>query len=126
MTTLLNPPSPRVALEAFSKLADRWALDHGQRARLLGRSERTAYRLSSAAGHADRPLQRDTLERISLLVGIYEDVRAVFGSGPAADGWIRRPNDDFGGEPPLNRLLAGNVQDIIDVRRYLALARQGW
>ena len=64
------------------------------------------------------------LERISLLVGIHEDVRAVFGLGAAADEWIRRPNDDFGGDSPLDRLLGGNVQDIIDVRRYLALARQ--
>jgi len=125
MAALLHPPSSRVALAAFGKLADRWALDQGQRALLLGRSERTAYRLSSAV-RADRPLQRDTLERISLLVGIYEDTRAVFGSGAAADGWIRRPNGDFGGEAPLDRLLAGNVQDIIEVRRYLALARQGW
>ena len=113
------PPSSRVALQAFAKLADRWALDQGQRARLLGRSERTAYRLSSA-GRIGRPLQRDMLERISLLVGIHEDVRAVFGLGAAADEWIRRPNDDFGGDSPLDRLLGGNVQDIIDVRRYLA------
>jgi hypothetical protein len=127
MTALLAPPSARVAITAFNRIADRWVLDMPQRALLLGRSERTVYRWakSGGAGEETRPIQRDTLERISLLIGIYEDIRAFFGAGPAADEWIRRPNADFGGDPPLRRLLAGNVGDIVDVRRYLGAARQG-
>ncbi len=128
MVPLRASSSSKVAVTAFNRIADRWGLDPGQRALLLGRSGRTAYRWAKPGGSAEssRPLQRDTLERISLLIGIYEDIRAFFGSGPAADGWITRPNADFGGEPPLNRLLAGNVEDIVAVRRYLGATRQGW
>jgi hypothetical protein len=115
-----------VAINAFNRIADRWELSPDQRALLLGRSGRTAYRWKGGATSEGRPLQRDILERISLLIGIYEDIRKFFGAGPAADGWIRRPNADFGGEPPLSRLLAGNVEDIVEVRRYLGAARQGW
>jgi uncharacterized protein (DUF2384 family) len=118
-----SQPSARIAVNAFKKLADRWELGQAERARLLGRSDRTAYRWAGGAGRADRPLHRDTLERIALLIGIHEDVRVVLGPGEAASGWLRRPNADFGGRTPLEHLLGGNVADIVDVRRYLALAR---
>jgi hypothetical protein len=49
----------------------------------------------------------------------------LFGEGPIADEWVMRPNRDSGGNPPLARLLAGNVSDLGTVRRYLGVARQG-
>ena len=122
MTALLAPASPRVALNAFKRIASRWGLTPGQQATLLGRSGRTPYRW------VDDPPARiapDVRERISHLVGMYEDIRLLFGEGPIADEWVKRPNRDFGGNAPLARLLAGNVSDLVAVRRYLAVARQG-
>lgn len=119
---VLAQPTPRVALTAFARIVARWGLEPKQAAKLLGRSDRTVtYR------YAERPgrLPADVLERISLLVGIYEDVRLMFGSGPIADEWLKRPHRDFGGRAPLDRMLAGNVADLVAVRRYLGIARQG-
>jgi uncharacterized protein (DUF2384 family) len=119
---LLATATPRVALNAFKRIAARWRLSAEQSSTLLGRSGRTPYRW------VDEPPTRlapDVRERISLLVGIYEDIRLLFGDGPIADDWVNRPNRDFGDHPPLARLLAGNVSDLVVVRRYLAVARQG-
>jgi uncharacterized protein (DUF2384 family) len=118
---VLTEASPRVALGAFNRIADRWGLPPEQRAVLLGRSGRTAYRYEKPPNR----LAGDLRERISLLVGIYEDIRMLFGAGPIADGWVKRPNRDFGDHAPLDRMLAGQVGDLVAVRRYLAVARQG-
>jgi len=121
MATLLAVPGARVAFGAFNRLCDRWKLPAAQRTILLGRSGRTAYRYAESA----TPLSPDVRERISLLLGIYDDVRSLFGSGSAADAWIRHPNRDFGGNAPLDRMLTGKISDLVVVRRYLAVARQG-
>ncbi len=71
-------------------------------------------------------LPADVKERIANLVVIWQDLAALFGPGEVAAGWVRRPNADFGDEPPLRRMTMGLMEDLIDVRRYLDLARQGW
>ena len=119
--SVLATPSPRVALNAFKRIAARWNLSPEQQSKLLGRSGRTPYRWTEPPAR----LAAGVRERISLLVGIYEDIRLLFGEGPIADEWVKRPNRDFGDNPPLARLLAGNVSDLVVVRRYLAIARQG-
>lgn len=130
MTTMLAPPSARVALTAFNRIARAWELKPDEAAKLLGRSGRTAtyrYRPGSSSRASSQPgrLDANVLERISLLLGIYEDLRLLFGRGKIADQWLRRPHRDFGERPPLERMLAGNVSDVYVVRRYLAVARQG-
>ena len=112
-----------VAFTAVRRMAERWDLSTGETARILGVSERTLRRMSDSP---NRTLSPDVQERIANLIVIWEDLAAVFGRGPIADGWMRRPNTDFGGEPPVNRLSSGLLGDIIEVRRYLDLARQGW
>lgn len=124
MATLLKPGSPRVALNAYKRIAAAWRLDMNQSATLLGISQRTLHRWL----HDGRPdhSRSDTLERISHLVAIWEGLAAIFGRGEVARSWVTRPNDDFGGQPPLKRMLHGNVQDLLLVRTYLDRARQGW
>jgi uncharacterized protein (DUF2384 family) len=119
--TALAPPGPRAALTAFDRICDRWMLTADQRSALLGRSARTSRRY----GVTPSRLGADVQERIELLVGIYHDLRQVFGRGPAADEWVKRPNRHFGGRPPLDRMLTGKITDLAWVRRYLAIARQG-
>jgi len=48
-------------------------------------------------------------------------------AGPAADGWIKRPNEGplFGGKPAMARLISGQLADLVVVRRYLEAQRQG-
>lgn len=92
-------------------------------ARLLGVHERTLRRMYENPGRA---IPADVTERIANLVVIWEDLAALFGRGLIADEWVRRPNRDFGAEPPLRRMTSGLMGDLIDVRRYLDIARQGW
>src|ERR1700728_997936 len=70
-------------------------------------------------------LPRDTLERLSYLLGIYKALQLLLPDTQAADEWIRRPNDAplFGGKSALDRMLSGNVADLFTVRQYLDAQR---
>ncbi len=90
---------------------------------MLGVHERTLRRMYEAP---NRTIPADVTERIATLLVIWEDLAALFGRGSIADDWVRRPNRDFGDQPPLQRMTTGLMSDLIDVRRYLDIARQGW
>lgn len=121
---LLTPPSARVALNAFERIAQAWELDVRESATLLGTSPRTAYRWLKE-GRRDH-ISSDARERISHLIAIWESLASIFGRGELAHVWVRRPNADFGEQAPLQRMLHGNVNDLVFVRAYLDRARQGW
>ena len=72
-------------------------------------------------------LSRDTLERLSNLLGIYKSLQILLPEAAAADAWVRQPNSApaFGGRSALERMLAGNVSDLNFVRRYLDGVRGG-
>ncbi len=112
------------ALRGFFRIADSWRLDRAQRATLLAASERSIDRWKSDAAAAD--LTRDQVERLSYVIGIYGGLHAILGESPLADDWVRRPNADFGDAAPLDRMLAGNVGDLVDVSRYVEGWRVGW
>jgi uncharacterized protein (DUF2384 family) len=126
MTTAMTAEAPsaaKVAVTALRRIAERWSLTGVEAALLLGIHERTLRRMYEKPG---RTIPPDVTERIANLVVIWEDLAALFGRGPIADEWVRRPNRDFGGEPPLARMTSGLMGDLIDARRYLDIARQGW
>jgi hypothetical protein len=112
------------ALRGFFRIADVWGVSRRGRATLLAASERSVDRWASGASSAT--LTRDQVERISYVLGIYGGLHAILGESPFADDWVRRPNDDFGGASPLERMLAGNVGDLAHVRRYVDAWRVGW
>ena len=122
---MLAAPRSRsqVAFTALRRIAERWRLTAAETARLLGVHERTLRRMYETP---ERTLAPDVSERVANLVVIWEDLAALFGRGPIADEWVRRPNRDFGDEPPLRRMTTGLMGDLIEVRRYLDLARLGW
>ena len=123
-TGLLAPPSPRVALNAYDRIAAAWNLDIKESATLLGVSERTAYRWLKE-GRREHACDA-TLERIALLTVIWENLAAIFGRGDLARTWVKRENRDFGEQPPLQRMLNGNVTDLVFVQTYLDRVRHGW
>ena len=109
------PISPKVALNAFFRLADRWSLTNQQARVLLSVPERTFYRWRSAPEAAE--LDSNVLERLSLVVSIYADLHRIFGdNNPHANDWLRWPNDYLDGQTPLQRMLGGKMMDIIAVR----------
>ncbi len=128
--TRLNSPAPprplesfdpadvdAVALKAFFNLAAEWGLRREEQVTLLGGpSERTFYRWRAGKVSA---LPRDTLERISVLLGIYKAINILLPVRERAAAWVKRSNKAFGGASALDVMLKGQVDNLYQVRRYL-------
>ncbi len=114
-------------LRAFFKIAQAWDLSADEQIVLLGSPGRSTFFKWKAEPQTAR-LGRDTLERLSLLLGIYKALQILLPQPAAADGWIKRPNSapPFGGRRALDRMLAGNISDLVAVRQYLDAMRGGW
>jgi hypothetical protein len=121
------PPSDAAlggpALRAFFAIVDAWGLRPAEARRLLGDPpESTFYKWKK---QRDGAPGRDTLERISHVLGIFKSLQILFPDPTRADAWIRKPNaaPAFGGKSALDRMLGGNVADLYVVRRYLDAVR---
>jgi len=135
VSALLQPPAPDLSpqrlgaagLRAFARIADAWGLTVDEQLVLLGQPARSTY-----FAWRKRPdqanLPRDTLERLSNLLGIYKSLQILLPDPVAADAWVRKPNQaaPFGGRSALTHMLGGNVSDLNLVRRHLDAARGGW
>lgn len=132
-TALQAPSKPNsrdlsaAGLRAFFNIARDWGLSTDEQMVLLGAPGRsTFFKWKSAPEAAD--LKRDTLERLSYLLGIYKALQILLPAATAADAWVKKPNSAplFGGKSALDRMLGGNVADLIAVRQYLDARRGGW
>jgi len=114
-------------LRAFFNIARDWDLSAEEQIVLLGSPGRSTYFKWKSAPQTAR-LGRDTLERLSLLLGIYKSLQILLPQPGAADTWVKRPNSapPFGGRRALDRMLAGNISDLVAVRQYLDAMRGGW
>ena len=113
------------ALRTFFRIAEAWGLTAEETRTLLGDPPRSTFFAWKKAGAG--PLGRDTLERISYVLGIYKALQILLPEPAAADAWVRKPNDAplFAGKPALERMLSGNVSDLYVVRQYLDAWRGG-
>ncbi len=114
-------------LSAFFNIARDWNLSVEEQIILLGSPGRSTFFKWKSTPQTAR-LGRDTLERLSLLLGIYKALQILLPQPSAADGWVKRPNSapPFGGKRALDRMLAGNISDLVAVRQYLDAMRGGW
>ena len=114
-------------LKAFFNIADHWQLKNEQEIILLGQPSRSLY-FKWKKNPESASLGKDTLERISYLLGIYKALQILLPDPVAADQWVSKPNAAplFGGQSALERMLSGNVGDLFVVRQYLDAARGGW
>ena len=122
-------PAERLAaagLRAFGRIAEAWGLSIDEQLRLLGQPPRSTF-FAWRKQPEKASLSRDTLERLSNLLGIYKSLQILLPDTVAADAWVRQPNSaaPFGGRSALERMLAGNVSDLNLVRRYLDGVRGG-
>ena len=125
-----SQPSPAqlaaAGLRAFQHIATAWRLTVDDQLNLLGMPPRSTF-----YGWMKNPdsanLSRDTLERLSNILGIYKALQILIPETEAADNWVRNPNQSplFGGHSALEHMLAGNVSDLNAVRRHLDAARGG-
>jgi len=109
------------ALRTFFNIAERWSLSEPEQMRLLGLT--SLHTLHHWKELRDTPPQlgRDTIERISYVLGIYKAINVLLPVPSRADGWMRAANTSpiFGGRSALERMMAGNVSDLYEVRKYL-------
>ncbi|MGM0578615.1 MAG: antitoxin Xre/MbcA/ParS toxin-binding domain-containing protein [Myxococcota bacterium] len=126
----VTPDTPQVTeremaaagAEAFFAIMAAWGVtaEEDQRTLLGGVSRSTLHRWRR--GRLGR-VTRDTLERLSLVVGIYKALQILYQEPARADRWPTRPNRAFGGQAPLERMLGGSITDLAAVRAYLDAAR---
>ena len=111
------------ALRTFFRIADLWHLSVEEQMTLLGLTARSTFFRWKRGQVAVLP--KDTLERISYILGVYKALQILFPDAKAADEWVRRPNAalPFGGRSALDRMLSGQVADLFVVRQYLDAQR---
>ena len=113
-------------MRAFARIAELWNLSVEEQRVLLGQPARSTFFAWRKAPN-NAALTRDTLERLSNILGIYKSLQILFPDPHVADAWVRKPNTapTFGGQSALKRMLAGNVSDLYAVRKYLDSVRGG-
>ena len=114
------------ALRTYFNIARLWNLDESQAMTLLGfddKSRSTYFRWKRDPDSAR--LNKDKLERLSYIFGIYKGLQILLPEVGAADGWLHQPNSagPFGGKSALQRMLSGHIADLYEVRRYLDAQR---
>ncbi|HEY0939148.1 MAG TPA: MbcA/ParS/Xre antitoxin family protein [Steroidobacter sp.] len=111
------------ALTAFFNITSAWQLGAEEERVLLGSPPRSTFFKWKSERSAR--LSPDTLERISYVMGIYKALHILLPTQEMADGWVKKPNraHGFGGKSALEKMLAGRVVDLADVRRYLDAQR---
>lgn len=116
-------PLAPAALRAFFRMAEQWKLRMAEQRKLLGDPPESTFYKWKREG--DGTLARDTLERISYLLGIWKSLQILFPDPSQADAWLAKPNHAplFGGQSALERMLSGNVADLYVVRQYLDAQR---
>jgi uncharacterized protein (DUF2384 family) len=114
-----------IALKAFRRLAEHWALTNPEAAALLGVSISTWERIKR--GTWDSHLSQDQLTRVSALVGIFKGLHLLFADGAMAERWPRLENNGplFHRSSPIDAMIAGGIPHMIEVRRYIDAVRGG-
>ena len=114
------------ALRTFFRIAKLWSLSVEEQMILLGLTARSTFFKWKKDPNAVLP--KDTLERISYILGVYKALQLLLPDEKAADEWVRRPNAAplFAGRSALDRMLSGQVADLFVVRQYLDAQRGGW
>jgi len=113
----------RAMFRAVLNLFGKWGLNDEQAAILLDAPIRTYRRWK--AGDLGR-IDRDGKARLSNLLGIHKALRIIFQEPQRGYGWIKTPNEAFGGRSALAVMLGGELTDLMRVRRYLDAERGAW
>ena len=111
------------ALRTFFNLAKTWELSEQEQMKHLGLNSRSTLH-AWKVGRVSK-VSRDTLERISYLLGIFKAINIILPDIKRADEWMRLPNKAplFGGRSALDRMTTGNIGDLYVVRQYLDAQR---
>lgn len=114
-----------LALSAFFEIAEKWRLLPDEQIAILGHPARSTYFKWKKEGGLP---PRDTLDRISLIIGIYKALHILFTDDQRADSWIRKPNNGpmFNGNSAADFMVHGGLIELHRVRQYIDAQRGGW
>jgi hypothetical protein len=108
-----------VGIRAFFSIMEKWGLSPEEERTLLGLPSRSTYYGWKRGNVGDVVHGMDLATRISLLLGIFKGLETIYEEAEMADTWVKRPNDAFNGQSALDRMLAGQITDLADVRHYI-------
>ncbi len=113
-----------VALKAFARIAEAWALTGREAAALADMSESTWKRARKPGFTGE--LTRDQMLRLGALVGLYKSLELYF-NPPVAGQWVRLVNNgpEFDGRRPVDAMIHGGLPKILRVRTYVDALRGG-
>src|SRR5690348_2892985 len=80
------------AMRAFFRIGEAWELTIEDQRALLGWLPESTFYKYKAGKVATLPY--DTLERISLILGIYKDLHILYPDAGLADRWLKLPNSN--------------------------------
>ncbi len=115
----------QVALKGFFRIADEWQCSTQEKIALLGGVSRST--LHKWGKLPQIRLQRDTMERISLIMGIYKALQVLYPTHERANRRIRLQTAEppFGGKSAIEFMAQGSMRHLMLARRYFD-ARRGW
>ncbi len=122
-------PAPVTAAEgaamfrAVINLFRRWGVTDAQAATLLDLPVRTYARWKATEPGR---IGRDGKARLSNLMGIHKALRSIFREPQQGYAWVQKSNSTFAGKSALDIMLAGELTDLMRVRRVLDAERGGW
>ncbi|MEO1968559.1 MAG: antitoxin Xre-like helix-turn-helix domain-containing protein [Sphingomonadaceae bacterium] len=107
------------ALRAFFRIAERWSMDQNEQMAALGIASPELLQSWQEGRATD--FSQDTLQRISLTLGIFKAINILIPVPKLADRWIRAANDHplFEGRSAMSNIATGKLEELIAVRRYL-------
>lgn len=113
-----------VALKAYARVAESWALSLKEAAGLADMSDSTWKRAKKLDFAGE--LTKDQILRLSAVIGIYKSLELYF-SEPLSRSWFTRPNSGplFGGFRPIDTAIEGGLPQILAIRTYLDALRGG-
>jgi len=114
-----------VALKGFFNICHEWSCTQEEMMQMLGGISR-----STLAKYQKLPyikLSRDTLERISYVLGIYKSLRLMYPTAERANRRVRLATSElpFSGTSALEFIARGSMKHLMQARRYFD-AKRGW
>ncbi|MEE9339948.1 MAG: MbcA/ParS/Xre antitoxin family protein [Methylococcaceae bacterium] len=124
--SLKTPYTIKPALNVFFKIMADWNLNTEQSMTLLGIDSKSTYFKWKRDPESSR-LDKDKIDRLSYVFGIYKALQILLPNHESADSWIKKENSasPFNGKSALDRMLSGHIIDLHAVREYLD-SQRGW
>jgi hypothetical protein len=111
-------------LRIMDGIGSAWMLTEPERLALLGLRDFGELAAARAMPIAELPIE--LIERVAILLDIFQTINILLPQPESADGWVRRPNRFplFSGESALHAMLSG-LEGLRNVRHYLIASLNG-